>query len=436
MVMKNPRKRRKAGPATACAPDLDLFTSQKVTVTADGECDERRSRSAADDLHPECDGRSRHLYVYSQTLDCVLQRQCIPCLHKIFLGGRNDHYLLELLSSTGVESRKGASSSAAAVTVAVAIDTGSVIRKPTRGGEEYPSNTRPELCVRSGLKPVSKVGRGCMSPPQVDLMTNIYGARLEASDFQSEYAVLTVGDGDFTFSLSLAETDKFQQCIDCKDSSGNPSCIMESHPRIAGCRRLKLTATSHESYQSICITYPHAVDTLNRLKHLGATVLHDVDATDLQHGSPFAAEDTHTFDFIIWNFPCVSLPAGADGQTSELEQNRALLRRFFANIRPFLTVDRGEVHITHKTIVSTHSQLFYVRSRYSIAVVLPYTCMHLYCVVCTCDVMPITYLSGAILVLRLAEYRPAERLPVRLWGGVRPLRVPWIHQPEGAGSQE
>ena len=349
MVMKNSRKRRKAGPATACAPDLDLFTSQKVTVTADGECDERRSRSAADDLHPECDGRSRHLYVYSQTLECVLQRQCIPCLYKIFPGGRNDHYLLELLSSTGIESRKG-------VTVAAAIDTGSVIRKPTRGGEEYPSNTRPELCVRSGLKPVSKVGRGCMSPQQIDLMTNVYGARLEASDFQSEYAVLTVGDGDFTFSLSLAETDKFQQCIDCKDSSGNPSCIVESHPRSAGCRRLKLTATSHESYQSICITYPHAVDTLNRLKHLGATVLHDVDATDLQHGSHFATEGTHiTFDFVIWNFPCVSLPAGADGQTSELEQNRALLRRFFANIRPFLTVDRGEVHITHKTIVSTCS---------------------------------------------------------------------------------
>ena len=106
--MKNPRKRRKAGPATACAPDLDLFRCQdmrtcQVTVTADGECARRRSRSAADDLHPECDGRSRHLYVYSRTLDCVLQRQCIPCLYKMFPGGRNDHYLLELLSSTGIE---------------------------------------------------------------------------------------------------------------------------------------------------------------------------------------------------------------------------------------------------------------------------------------------------------------------------------------------
>lgn len=344
-----------------------MHTGQ-VSLTGDGECARSRSRSAADDLHPEYDGRSRHLYVYSQTLDCVLQRQCIPCLYKIFPGGRSDHYLLELLSSTGIESMKGASSSAAAVTVAAAIGAGSVIRKPTRDrGDEYPSNTRPELCVRSGLKPVFKVGRG------VDLMTNVYGARLEAADYQSEYAVLTVGDGDFTFSLSLAETDRFQQCIDCKDSSSsssdNPSCIVGSHPSSVGCSRLKLTATSHESYQSICITYPHAVDTLNRLKYLGATVLHDVDATDLQHGSTFAAEGTRTFDFVIWNFPCVSLPAGADGQTSELEQNRALLRRFFANIRPFLAVDRGEVHITHKTIVSTYSQLFYVRSRYSFSVV-------------------------------------------------------------------
>lgn len=382
MMMKNPsRKRRKASPSTETAasdPDLDPSTCKNLQIpvavdTADGECD---SRSAAD-LHKvtECGGRSRNLYVYSQTLDCVLQKQCIPCLYKLFPDGRNDRYLRELLlSSTGIDESKKDTSSA------VGSRTGTMVRS-----EEYPTNTRPELCSRSGLMPISKIGRGSavQLQLQLDLMTNIYGARLTAADLQSEHAVLTVGDGDFTFSLSLAETDRFQQSIDNNDSS---SSSVGCHAKSRGCStRLKLTATSHESYQSICSTYPQAVGTLNRLKHLGATVLHEVDATDL-HGAPFAAvaegssssSSSSTFDFIIWNFPCVSLPAGADGQTSELEQNRALLRRFFSNIRPFLTADRGEVHITHKTIVSTYSTVMLfslsavlrtARSRYTIDVV-------------------------------------------------------------------
>lgn len=399
MMMKNPRKRRKAGPgpATASDPDIDppthhdLITCQIPVDTADGECHSGIRSAAAQ--YTECGGRSRHLYVYSQTLDCLLQKQCIPCLYKIFPDGRNDRYLLELLSSTtGIASKKGngTSSVPAAVIKVAGAGTGTAVRQPTRRGEEYPSNTRPELCGRSGLMPVyvSKEatgrgsGSGALSSLQLaDLMTNVYGSCIAAADSQSEHTVLTVGDGDFTFSLSLAETDRFQQYIDCSSdkssSSSTLSGIIGCHQRgRTGCSRLKLTATSHESYQSICSTYPQAEDTLHRLKYLGATVLHDVDATDLhllhhgsstdllQHGSPIAAEGSRTFDFIIWNFPCVSLPAGADGQTSELEQNRTLLRRFFSNIRPFLTADRGEVHITHKTIVSTYCIMKYSTVQY------------------------------------------------------------------------
>eukprot|EP01034_Spumella_vulgaris_P007640 gene7640-9737_t len=56
------------------------------------------------------------------------------------------------------------------------------------------------------------------------------------------------------------------------------------------------------------------------------------------------------FDVVIWNFPCSSLPAGADGQAKELEANRELLTLFFKNVHAFLRKGTGEVHISHKTV--------------------------------------------------------------------------------------
>ena len=40
-------------------------------------------------------------------------------------------------------------------------------------------------------------------------------------------------------------------------------------------------ATSHESLLSITKTYPNCKETLKKLKHLNATVLHEIDATNL-----------------------------------------------------------------------------------------------------------------------------------------------------------
>ena len=57
----------------------------------------------------------------------------------------------------------------------------------------------------------------------------------------------------------------------------------------------------------------------------------------------------HHYDFILWNFPCVRAPKGADGQASEIEINKNLLRQFFTNAHSYLT-PRGQLHIAHKTI--------------------------------------------------------------------------------------
>jgi 25S rRNA (uracil2634-N3)-methyltransferase len=164
---------------------------------------------------------------------------------------------------------------------------------------------------------------------------------------------LTVGDGDFTFSLGLME-------------------ILKKDAEHSG-RTVQLTATSHESERSVLDTYkPHARSTLDTLRSLGATVLHGVDATALAEtvelrregkvergkkrkqcdddGSGNISYKMKRYDVVIWNFPCISLPAGADGQARELLANQQLLAKFFQNVRRCLTKGSGEVHISHKTI--------------------------------------------------------------------------------------
>lgn len=164
-------------------------------------------------------------------------------------------------------------------------------------GQVLPPNQRPEMCPRSKLH----------------AFTGLY---------ESSQSILTVGDGDFSFSLSIAE--HFHKTN----------------------RNMTMVVTSHESFTSVTTTYPNCIETLRRLKQLGAKVLHEVDATSL---SATAALNNMTFDIILWNFPCVRIEAGADGQVCELDFNKELLRKFFDNCHPYMK-KKGEVHVTHKTI--------------------------------------------------------------------------------------
>ena len=87
---------------------------------------------------------------------------------------------------------------------------------------------------------------------------------------------------------------------------------------------------------------------LRILEENGAKVIHGVDATDLESVIELREKK---FDKIIWNFPCVGqgLSAGADGQSSEMEENKQLIMNFFRSASNFLNTD-GEIHIAHKTI--------------------------------------------------------------------------------------
>ena len=82
-------------------------------------------------------------------------------------------------------------------------------------------------------------------------------------------------------------------------------------------------------------------------------MLHQVDATNLAAASLGGgdSDDGKKFDYLIWNFPCVSssTSTAADGQVQEIDDNKALLVGFFRNGVSFLR-EGGEIHVTHKTI--------------------------------------------------------------------------------------
>ena len=226
------------------------------------------------------------LYVHRDTLACALGR-CVPCLYKVWPGGR-------------------------------------------RG---LPPNVRPELCPRA---------RDAAAARRAD-------ARGAVGLYRRGERVLTVGDGDFTFSLALSRLLARSRAAAAADAADAGA---ERAPA-----RAPMVFTSHESRESVLRTYPNAPATLRALDALAAAgaarVVHGVDATALDAA---ALGGGAPFDVVCWNFPCVSLPAGRDGQATELAANRALLRAFFASVARGGRGGGGrggggaEVHVTHKTI--------------------------------------------------------------------------------------
>ena len=201
------------------------------------------------------------VFVHKTTLKCAVYNDCIVCLHKII----NKQSIPRSIESL------------------------------------IPPNQRPETCPRHNLSLVEQDSK------------LIYDDNIK---------ILTLGDGDFSFSLSLI-------------NGGHPS----TH----------LIATSYESYQSITTVYPNCKQILDTLKSNNVLTYHNVDATDI-HASNRDIK-LHSFDVVIWNFPCVGHKAGADGQASEIEINQQMLKTFFTNITSYFSpYGQCEVHLTHKTI--------------------------------------------------------------------------------------
>ena len=207
------------------------------------------------------------LFAQDETVHCARERLCVPCAYKI---GCFD----------------------------VALDNVFTESVP---------NQRPEQCPRS--KTAVRAREGTLG-------------------YRCGMKVLTLGDGDLSFSLAVAR-------------------LLSRKGKDIG--KGRLIATSYECRHTVERVYPHFNDTLSELQDLGARVMYEVDATRLSDTLQ-ASEERLPIKFhrIVWNFPCTAICRGQDGQNAAMEENKELVRRFVQGAR-YLLHRNGEIHMSHKT---------------------------------------------------------------------------------------
>ncbi|KAL6656209.1 hypothetical protein ACP70R_007035 [Stipagrostis hirtigluma subsp. patula] len=135
--------------------------------------------------------------------------------------------------------------------------------------------------------------------------------------YSSAQSILIVGDGDFSFSLALA------------NGFGSGA---------------NLVATSLDSYVALRSKYSEGESNIMELKRLGCTVLHGVDVKTMKFHADLK---NRKFDRIVFNFP----HAGFKGRETEvhvINSHKELVRGFFRNAR-YLLHHHGEIHVSHKT---------------------------------------------------------------------------------------
>ena len=193
-------------------------------------------------------------------------------------------------------------------------------------------NQRPEQCPRSS------------NPSNTTNNNNNINMTM---GYKRGMNVLTVGDGDFTFSLAVARL-----------VLGNNSPNKKKKKKQKG----MVITTSYEDYSTLCKVYPDFDSTLESLKSCsggigeGENVIigYNVDATRLNDTLPKgvvqhqSSNNQVKFHRIVWNFPCTAITSGQDGQNDAMEENKELVRKFVANALSYLH-DDGEIHMCHKT---------------------------------------------------------------------------------------
>ncbi|XP_058783969.1 heavy metal-associated isoprenylated plant protein 41-like [Vicia villosa] len=133
----------------------------------------------------------------------------------------------------------------------------------------------------------------------------------------SDHQILLVGDGDFSFSLSLAK------------AFGSADNIV---------------ATSLDTNAEVTKKYKNAKSNLEELQKLGAYLLHGVDATKMKFHPDLKMR---RFDRIIFNFPHAGF-YGKEDNSMMIKMHMDLVFGFFKNATHMLRIN-GEVHVNHKT---------------------------------------------------------------------------------------
>ncbi|KAE9591546.1 hypothetical protein Lalb_Chr20g0119631 [Lupinus albus] len=135
--------------------------------------------------------------------------------------------------------------------------------------------------------------------------------------YSSNHKILLVGEGDFSFSLSLA------------------TAFGTAH---------NLVATSLDSHENIGKKYSNGISNVRELEEMGCLVLYGVDAKEM---SNHFFLKTQRFDRIVYNFPHVGF-LYPENSHCQIQLNKRLVKGFLSNAKVLLRKEGGEIHITHK----------------------------------------------------------------------------------------
>lgn len=134
--------------------------------------------------------------------------------------------------------------------------------------------------------------------------------------YSNFHQILLVGEGDFSFSLSLA------------NAFGSAE---------------NMVATSLNSREKLQQFYNSAHETLSKLARLGALVLHGVDVTTMEEHHIIRKMKFHR---IVYNFPHAGF-CGQECHSTVINKHRHLLKMFFKNAKTMVS-EIGEIHVTHQ----------------------------------------------------------------------------------------
>ncbi|XVF76983.1 hypothetical protein PTKIN_Ptkin14bG0003600 [Pterospermum kingtungense] len=138
-----------------------------------------------------------------------------------------------------------------------------------------------------------------------------------ARHYCNSQKILLVGEGDFSFSASLA---------------------------VAFGSATNMVATSLDSREMLLLKYSGAMENLKKLEELGCKIVHKVNANTM---SQHALLKWYSFDRIVFNFPHAGF-FHQEHETPQIQLHKKLVKGFLRNACKML-IENGEVHITHKT---------------------------------------------------------------------------------------
>ncbi|KAK4485969.1 hypothetical protein RD792_008623 [Penstemon davidsonii] len=136
--------------------------------------------------------------------------------------------------------------------------------------------------------------------------------------YSSFHRILLVGEGDFSFSASLAKA--------------------------FGCRASNLIATSFNSQDFLMENYQSAMSNIFELSIRKSRIMYEIDATTM---ATHPSLRNIKFDRIIFNFPFAGFFKEMSRKT-QIWFHRQLVSMFLENAKEMISED-GEIHISHKT---------------------------------------------------------------------------------------